>query len=295
MKQFFLIDGFAFLYRAYYAFPEMKNAEGMNVNAVYGFFRMMLKRFVKKPDFFVIAWDSQEKTFRHQQHEEYKANRKKMEDDFKNQIPLIHQIIEELGIPFLAVPGYEADDILASLIWKYKKESDVSLYLYSADKDLKQVLDENVFIVDPVKDSLYQKKDFITEFWFNPIHIVDYLALLGDAADNIKGVNGIGEKKALSLVQQFQTVENMYEHLDDMEETVANILRNQKEIALFSKSMIQLMDVDLGQIVLEDLKFSLDYEKFISVLWNKYSFVSLEKLLLEMKKEAEKPQQLGLF
>ena len=104
MKQFFLIDGFAFLYRAYYAFPEMRNATGMNVNAVYGFLRMMLKRFVKKPDFFVIAWDSQEKTFRHKQHEEYKAHRKKMEADFTDQIPLIHQILEELSLPSLAVP-----------------------------------------------------------------------------------------------------------------------------------------------------------------------------------------------
>ncbi|MDR0283256.1 MAG: hypothetical protein LBI53_08490 [Candidatus Peribacteria bacterium] len=136
----------------------------MNVNAVYGFLRMMLKRFAKKPDFFVIAWDSQEKTFRHQQHEEYKANRKKMEEDFTHQIPLVLQIIEELRIPSLAIPGYEADDILASLIWKYKREPDLSLYLYSADKDLKQTLDENVFVVDPIKDIPYQKKDFVKEF-----------------------------------------------------------------------------------------------------------------------------------
>ncbi|MDR0370165.1 MAG: hypothetical protein LBH96_06885 [Candidatus Peribacteria bacterium] len=136
----------------------------MNVNAVYGFLRMMLKRFVKHPEYFVIAWDSKEKTFRHQQHEEYKANRKKMEEDFTDQIPLIHQIISELGIPSLAVSGYEADDILASFIWKYQQESDLLLYLFSADKDLKQVLEENVFVVDPVKDIPYQKKDFIREF-----------------------------------------------------------------------------------------------------------------------------------
>lgn len=295
MKTFFLIDGFAFLYRAYYAFPEMRNAEGMNVNAVYGFLRMMLKRFVKKPDYFVIAWDSPEKTFRHEQHQEYKANRKKMEDDFKDQIPLLHQIISELNIPCLAVSGYEADDILASFIWKYGAEADLSLYLYSADKDLKQVLKENVFVVDPVKDIPYQRKDFITEFWFEPQYIVDYLALLWDAADNIKGVNGIWEKKALSLVQKFQTIEQMYEHLDDMDASLAAILRDQKELALFSKSMIQLVSVDLSEHSLDDVKFSLDYEKYLSILWKKYEFSSLEKLLLEMKKEDDKPQQLWLF
>jgi DNA polymerase-1 len=96
MKQFFLIDGFAFLYRAYYAFPEMKNFDGVNLNAVYGFLRMMLKRFAQHPDYLVIARDSPGKTFRHEQFSAYKAHRKKMEDDFKDQIPLIRQIIEDL-------------------------------------------------------------------------------------------------------------------------------------------------------------------------------------------------------
>jgi DNA polymerase-1 len=104
MKTFFLIDGFAFLYRAYYAVPEMKNFEGVNMNAVYGFLRMILKRFSKRPDYLVIARDSPEKTFRHEQSPDYKAHRKKMEDDFKDQIPILRQIIEDLGIPSVAVP-----------------------------------------------------------------------------------------------------------------------------------------------------------------------------------------------
>ncbi|MDR0283255.1 MAG: hypothetical protein LBI53_08485 [Candidatus Peribacteria bacterium] len=124
---------------------------------------------------------------------------------------------------------------------------------------------------------------------------MDYLALLGDAADNIKGVNGIGEKKARNLVQQFQTVENIYAHLESIEPFVANILRDQKEVALFSKSMVQLAEVDLSTIVLGDFRFVLDYHHYISVLGEKYGFASLEKLVLDMKKEAERPQQLGLF
>lgn len=164
MKKFFLIDGFSFIFRAYYAFPEMRNSAGMNVNAVYGFFRMMLKRWTNSPDYFVIAWDSPGKNFRHEQLENYKANRKEMEEDFTLQIPLLRQIVDELKIPSLAVSGYEADDILASFISHYKSDSDLSLYLYSSDKDLKQMLDENVFIVDPVKSIPYQKKDFVKEF-----------------------------------------------------------------------------------------------------------------------------------
>jgi len=121
---------------------------------------------------------------------------------------------------------------------------------------------------------------------------VDYLALLGDAADNIKGVNGIGEKKARSLVQQFQTVENIYAHLESIEPFVANILKDQKEVALFSKSMVQLAEVDLSMVALEDFRFTLDYDLYLSILGKKYAFASLEKLLLDMKKEAERPQQL---
>ena len=294
MKKLFLIDGFAFLYRAYYAFPEMRNGEGMNVNAVYGFLRMMIKRFAKKPDYFVIAWDSPEKTFRHEHLPDYKANRKKMEDDFTKQIPFVQQIISELGIPSLAVGGYEADDILASFVQKYKSQSDLEIYLYSADKDLKQVLDERVFVMDPVKDYPYQSKDFVKEFWFEPIFIVDYLALLGDSADNIKGVPWIGEKKALSLVQNYQTIENIYEHLDEIEAGVSAILSTYRQEAFDSKKLVQLAEVDVP-LSLEQLQFSLDYDEYSKILVEKYQLSSLGKLLTEMKKESEKPQQLGLF
>ena len=164
MKTFFLIDGFAFLYRAYYAVPEMKNFEGKNLNAVYGFLRMILKRMAKRPDYLVITRDSPEETFRHQQYSDYKAQRKKMEDDFKDQIPLLRQIVDQLAIPSVAIPGYEADDILASFVRKYKQDPDIEFHLYSGDKDLKQVLDERIFIIDPVKDIPYKKQDFLNEF-----------------------------------------------------------------------------------------------------------------------------------
>lgn len=124
---------------------------------------------------------------------------------------------------------------------------------------------------------------------------MDYLALLGDAADNIKGVAGIGQKKALSLVQQYQTIENMYTRLDEMESSVAKILSEQKNEAFASKKLIQLANVDVSHISLESLKFDVDYDKFLDILCGQYGFSSLHKVLIEMKKENEKPQQLGLF
>ena len=294
MKNFFLFDWFAFLYRAYYAFPEMKNSDWQNMNAVYWFLRMLLKRLSKKPDFIAIAWDAQQKTFRHELAPDYKATRKKMDDDFKSQIPIIQEIIKELWITSQIAPWFEADDILASFARKYKSP-DLAMYLYSADKDLKQLLDDGIYIVDPVKDLPYQKKDFLAEFWFEPQYIVDYLALLWDSADNIKWVTWIWEKKAQSLVQHYGTIENIYDHLNELENVERSILGSQKDDALFSKKMIQLADVDLSDTNLDKFKFSFDWSKYIDIICNQHWIKWLEKPLTEMKKEFEKPQQLGLF
>jgi DNA polymerase-1 len=193
-----------------------------------------------------------------------------MEDDFKDQIPLLRQIVVELGLPSLAISGYEADDILASLIQKYKSESDLSLCLYSGDKDLKQVLDTNVCIMDPVKDLPYQTADFVAEYGFAPQYIVDYLALLGDQADNVKGVLGIGEKKALRLIAQYHTLENLYQHLEEIDTSEAKFLAKDKETAFASKQLIQLAAVDLSSVQLDALKFTLDYEKFEDILCNQH-------------------------
>lgn len=295
MKTFYLIDGFAFLYRAYYAVPEMKNFEGKNLNAVYGFLRMMLKRFSKHPEYLVITRDSPEKTFRHEQFPEYKAQRKKMEDDFKDQIPLLRQIVEDLGIPAIAVPGYEADDILASLVRKYKTTPEMEFYLYSGDKDLKQVLDDRVFIMDPVKDIPYKRQDFLNEFWFEPPFIVDYLTLLGDQSDNVKGVAGIGPQKASTLIYQYHTIEAIYENLDYIDPTIAKLLRAGKEDAFRSKKLIQLAEVDLSSLQLETLKFKMDYEKYLSVLCEQHWFTSFRKFIEELRREETKPKQMGLF
>lgn len=295
MKNFFLFDWFAFLFRAYYAFPEMKNSEWQNMNAVYWFLRMLLKRLSKKPEYLAIAWDAPQKTFRHELAPDYKANRKKMEDDFTSQIPLIQNIISDLWIYSQICPWFEADDILASFTWKYQNSSDLSMYLYSADKDLKQLLTDWVFIVDPVKDLPYQKKDFLAEFWFEPQFIVDYLSLLWDAADNVKWVTWIWEKKALSLIQHYWTLENIYNHLNELEKSESSILEFHKDDAFFSKKMIQLANANLNSNNLEDFKFTFDWNKYIEIICKKYWLKSLEKVLLEMKKEFERPQQLGLF
>ena len=217
-----------------------------------------------------------------------------MDDDFKSQIPIIQNIIKELWIVSRIAPWFEADDVLASFVNHYKS-SDLEMYIYSADKDLKQLLTDWVFIVDPIKDLPYQKKDFLAEFWFEPQYIVDYLALLWDSADNIKWVTWIGEKKAQSLIQHYGTIENIYDHLNELENAERSILESQKDDAFFSKKMVQLANVDLSETNLNNFKFNFDWSKYLDIICNQNWINWLEKPLTEMKKEFEKPQQLGLF
>ncbi len=294
--KFFLIDWSNFLYRAYYAFPPMIDKDGHNVNVVYWFFRMLFKIFQEKPDYLVIAWDSPVKTLRHQEYTEYKANRKKMDDDFKNQIPWTQEIVNKLSIPNIVVPTYEADDIIYTLAKKYGQQTDVQIDIYSSDKDLKQLLSDNVFCVDAMKGITTTTPLFIKEYGFEPKHILDYLALIGDSADNIKGVNGIGPKKASDLVQKYQTIDNIYAHIDEITGDVKQKLIDGKEEAYKSRGLIELKQVD--ELMTSDLdmfRLHLDFAKYKKVLVEEYHFASFDKTLDELKKTLMAPTQNSLF
>ena len=296
MKKIMLIDGSGFLFRAWYAINGIYNEEGQNINVVFGFTRMMLKLLVEKPDYFVIAWDSPVKTKRHEEYQEYKANRKKMEDEFKNQIPMVKDLVNELGIPNITAPWYEADDIVSTLVWEYKDIEGLYLQVYTSDKDLKQFLAENIVIKDSLKNQTTSLLDFEKEFGFEPKHIVDYLALIGDAADNIKGVSGIGPKKALTLVQKYWTVENIYEHIEELTPDLKDKLLNDKESAFFSKHLIELLEVpELKGKDIESLELSIDFKKRDEILFEKWKFNTARKIFDELKKLYTQPQQLWLF
>lgn len=294
--KFFVIDGSGFLYRAYYAFPPLTDKDGHNTNVVYGFFRMLFKVFQEKPDYLVITRDAPVKTIRHDSFPEYKANRKKMDDDFIHQIPLTKQIVEELWIPFMTVDGYEADDIIASLVRKYQNEEDIIIDVYSSDKDLKQLLKSNVFEVDPIKWTRTDTKLFLQEFLFDPEYMLDYLSLIGDSADNIKGVSGIGPKQASELIKSYQTLDNIYAHIDDITGGLKQKLLDGKEDAYRSKDLIQLHTIpEIDKVALDQFKLSLDFDQTKKVLVQRYGFQSFEKLLDELKKKMMNPVQMGLF
>lgn len=292
----FIIDGSGFLYRAYYAFPPLVDKDGHNTNVIYGFFRMLFKIFQEKPDYLVIARDAPVKTIRHDSFPEYKANRKKMDDDFRHQIPVTKQIVEELGIPFLSVDGYEADDIIASFVRKFKDDKNLIIDMYSSDKDLKQLLDTNVFEIDPIKGIRTDTKLFLQEFLFEPEYILDYLSLIGDSSDNIKWVSGIGPKQASDLIKKYKSLDAIYAHLDEITGAVHQRLVDGKEDAYWSRDLIALQTIpNIDAVQLQQFALSVDFEQIKRVLIGRYGFASFEKLLDELKKKMTSPVQMGLF
>lgn len=296
MKRLSLVDGSGFLFRAWYAFPPMFNEEGNNQNVVYGFISMLFKYLLEMPEFFAIAWDSPVKTKRHLAYPEYKANRKKTEDEFKRQIPLVRELIDDLNIPNVIAPGYEADDIIATFVANYCSDPELMIQVFSSDKDLKQFLRDNVVITDPLKNETTFVNNFRMEFGFEPKSIVDYLALIGDSADNIKGVSGIGPKRASTLIQQYGTIEHIYASLDELPSDLKGKLQEGKFDAFFSKDLVLLMQVpEFKAYALEDMKFIIDLEHRQKILFEKWKFSSLEKRFEDLRKKCKQPQQLGLF
>lgn len=292
----FVIDWSWFLYRAYYAFPPLMDKDGHNTNVVYGFFRMMFKVFQEKPDYLVIARDAPVKTIRHETFPEYKANRKKMDDDFRHQIPVTKEIVAELWIPYLSVDGYEADDIIASIVRKHQDGSDILIDIYSSDKDLKQLLQQNVLAVDPLKGITIDPKLFLQEFMFEPKYILDYLALTGDSADNIKWIAGIGPKQASDLIKKYQDLDWIYTHIDEITGWLKQKLIDGKEDAYWSKDLIQLHTVPgVETMTLDQFVLPLDFNKMKEILVKRYGFHSFEKVIDEMKKKMESPVQMWLF
>lgn len=295
MKKLFILDGSGFLYRAYYAFPPLINSDWINTNVVYGFVRMILKILAEKPDYFVIAWDSPTKTHRHESFTEYKANRKKMEDDFKQQIPVTQKMIADMNLPSLVIPGYEADDIIATLVNEYKINPDLVIDVYSSDKDLKQLLDHNVFCVDPMKNNRVDTKQFMQEFLFAPTLMLDYLSLVGDSSDNIPGVAGIGPKKASDLIKKYGSLDQIYAHLDDLPPDLKQKLQDNREMAYMSRWLVDLCMIPEFSTKLSDLKCEINFDRYKEVLVKDLKFFSMEKPLDEMRKKFIMPQQTSLF
>ncbi|HDJ3351144.1 TPA: DNA polymerase I [Staphylococcus aureus] len=258
MNKLVLIDGNSLSFRAFYALPLLSNKAGIHTNAVYGF-AMLLEKILKeeKPNHFLVAFDAGKTTFRHEKYSEYKGGRQKTPPELSEQFPYIRQLLDAYHIKRYELDNYEADDIIGTL----SKEADKAGFqtiIITGDRDLTQLATDNVTIYytkKGVTDVDHYTPDFIAEKYngLTPNQIIDMKGLMGDTSDNIPGVAGVGEKTAIKLLNQFDTVEGVYEHLDEISgKKLKEKLQNSKEDALMSKELATINVDSLIEVKLED-------------------------------------------
>ncbi len=244
-KTVYLVDGSGQFHRAFHAIHGLATSKGLPTNATYGFTTMLRKLLEdEKPEHVAVLFDPPGKTFRHEAYAEYKANRPKMDDDLAVQVPFIRRVCEALRMPVIEVPGYEADDTIATLA-RQAVEQGLKVVVVSADKDLLQLVTDDVVVLNPGREgsgSTRLDRKAVEEKWgVPPDRIVDMLALVGDAVDNVPGVPGIGDKGARDLVREFGTVESVLEHADEVKRAAYREgLKSHREKALLSKQLVTL-------------------------------------------------------
>ncbi len=255
----YLLDGYSLIYRSYFGFirSPLRNPDGKNVSAVFGFFRALLSILNKRDTIrFVVTMDSLTKTFRHEMYPEYKATRDKSPDDLFEQIPVIEDILEKMGIPVMRVNGYEADDLMGTLACRSRDEGR-PCYIISGDKDLLQFTGHGVKIMKLEKGNFIEmdRDDVFEDRGVWPEQIVDYLSLVGDTADNVPGVAGIGPKTASKLLQDYGTLDGIYENLDKIKsKSQKQKLEDNKENAYFSRDLVVIKtDVPMDEMAIDDM------------------------------------------
>lgn len=242
MKRLIIVDISNFIFRAFYAIRPLTSPEGVPVNAVYGVLSMLLKLINNHtPTHLFLARDTKEETFRKKLYQEYKANRPEPPEDLIPQFSLIEKLVDNLGLPSLAMPGYEADDIIGSVVVQWQNDFDEVL-IATGDKDIMQFVGGNTKILDTMKDKLYGRDEVFEKMGVWPEQIVDYLSMLGDASDNIPGMRGIGAKGAAKLLAEHNTLEGCIEASDNFtNKRVKNAFENHVEDGVLSKKLIEIV------------------------------------------------------
>jgi DNA polymerase-1 len=238
MPTCYLIDGSAYIYRAFFALPALSNSRGLPTNAVYGFTTMLMKILrERKPDCLAITFDEKGPTHRHEEFKEYKAHRPPMPDGMQAQIPYIHQVVEAFGIPAVRKQGYEADDLIGTLAKKAAADG-FEVVIVTGDKDMLQLVTDAVRIYDPVKDKWLGEAECREKFGVEPARVIEIMGLMGDTTDNIPGVKGIGEKTAMKLIAEFGTIENLLKRVDEVTPArTQTLLKEQAENARLSRKL----------------------------------------------------------
>ena len=284
----FLIDGSSYIFRAFFAIPPVNNSTGLPTNAIFGFVNLLLK-FLKqyKPDYVAVALDAGRETFRNQMFAGYKSGRPEPPAALLPQLPYFRRVLECLNLPLLELHGYEADDIIATLC-DAMAGKDCDIIVVSSDKDLMQLVADGIKLLDSAKDRWIGAAEVQRKFGVDPEKVVQVMGLMGDAVDNIPGVRGIGEKTAIALIQQFETLENLFNRLDEVgtltlrgASRVRKILEDGRDAAFLSRDLAtvkrdvplaigfaELEWIGFNQEKLRSLLIQLEFTNLVTLLDN---------------------------
>lgn len=293
MKRLILVDGNNLIFRSYFATAysgnTMKNSKGFSTNALYGFVNMINKIILEeKPEYMLVAFDKG-KSFRHAEYKEYKQGRSETPKELLEQIPISKELLKYMGIKYYEIDNYEADDIIGTTVKMTLNDTSFDSRIISSDRDLLQLLNyETDMKLLKMKDHIiYTEKSFKEEYKVDPIKIIDLKSLEGDKSDNIPGVKGIGEKTALSLIQEYASLEGVYENIEKIKGATGRKLVEEKEQAFFSKYLATIYTDVPVEFTLDDLKLGKEDTKNLINLYEELEFYSLIKKNNLETKESE--------
>ena len=293
MKKIVLVDGNNLLFRSYYATAYtgniMRNKEGFPTNGLYGFVNMINKIISEeKPEYMMVAFDIG-KTFRHEKYERYKDGRKETPEDLKLQFPVAKKILTAMGIKYLECAGYEADDIIGTVSLWCEKDPEYEALIVSSDKDLLQLIsDETVVKLLKSKDYIMMdKKKFKETYGFDPINMIDLKALMGDSSDNIPGVKGIGEKGAIKLISEYNTIDNLYDNIGNIKGAMQTKLIEGKDDAYYSRDLVTIYREVPLDVTFDDLIYKKENTNELIDIYNNLGFYSLLRKMDNTEKEVK--------
>jgi DNA polymerase I len=270
-----LVDGSSYLFRAFHALPKLTNSKGQETGAVYGVINMLRKlRDEYQPEHMAVVFDAKGKTFRNDIYPEYKAHRPPMPDELRSQIEPLHELVEALGFPMIVIPGVEADDVIGTYA-RLATAKQIDILISTGDKDLAQLVNPHVTLINTMNNVVLDEAGVMEKFAVPPSAIVDYLALMGDTSDNIPGVPKVGPKTAAKWIQQYETLDNLVAHADEIKGKVGESLRESLPQLPLSRELTTIKcDVDL-ELGIDDLDLRPPQVDKLKQLYTELEFKSL--------------------
>jgi len=294
-KTVYLVDGSSYIHRAYHAIRNLSNSKGLPTNAIFGFTKMLMKLVDEKsPDYVAVAFDVKGPTFRHEISQDYKATRPPMPEDLAVQIPHIKEVAAGLNLKTLEQEGYEADDIIGTIAGLASNQG-LNVVIVSGDKDFRQCISEHTVMWDPMNDRVVDYQKIRQDYGIEPEQIIEVMALSGDSVDNISGVPGVGEKTAIKLIQQFHSIENLFENTDKIAKaSLKEKLEQSKEQTLLSKKLVTINNSVPMDITLDDLRLQSPRKEKLAQIFRELEFKSLIDKFSEHAELSKKDYRLIL-